>query len=375
MQAAALKIFVQHFSDLGDPRIDRKRLHNLFEIIVMAVVAVICGCESFCDIEEFGKTREKWFKSFMALQNGIPSHDTFNRVFALLDPKELEKCFISWMRSITELSDGEVIALDGKTVRRSFDKKNNKGAIHLVNAWACQNGVSLGQIKTAEKSNEITAIPELIKLLDLKGCIVTIDAMGTQKSIVEEIIKKEADYVLALKGNHGQLHRDVCYSFDVAMDKNFEGFEHDYFEESDRGHGRIETRKYWTLSNLDWLLEGENWTGLKSICMATCTRTVEGKTSEETRYFISSLNGNAKQIGNAVRSHWAIENNLHWTLDVSFREDECRIRKRNAPENFSMLRKIALNLLKKETTLKRGIKGKRLKAGWDNKYLERVLTA
>tara|TARA_Y100000031_G_scaffold154246_1_gene201364 strand:+ start:84 stop:1223 length:1140 start_codon:yes stop_codon:yes gene_type:complete len=374
-QHEALNIFIKHFSIIRDPRIDRKKLHNLVEIIIIAVIAVISGCENFSEIQEFAKERISWFKKFLILKSGIPSHDTFSRVFALLDGREFEKCFIEWMQEITNISKGEIIAIDGKTARRSFDTRGNKGPIHLVNAWACKNAVVLGQFKTEEKSNEITAIPKLLELLSIKNCIVTIDAMGTQKAIAKSIIEKEADYVLALKENQKQLHQDVEYSFETAIEKKFVGFDFDSYEESEKSHGRIETRKYCTLRNLDWLLEKEKWANLNSICMVTSTREVKGKISKETRYYISSLSGNAKKIGHAIRSHWSVENKLHWSLDVSFREDECRIRKQQGAENFAMLRKVALNFIKKEKTCKRGVQIKRHKAGWSERYLEKVLTA
>ena len=374
MQLDILAGFRQHFSIIKDPRLDRKRLHNLQEIIITAVVAVICGCDNFCEIQEFAEERIVWFKRFLLLKNGIPSHDTYCRVFAILDPKEMELAFISWMKSITALSKGEVVALDGKALRGSAEKGTRKQAIHIVSAWASENGVALGQVKTSEKSNEITAIPELIKLLNLEGCIVTIDAMGTQEKIAKSIRDAKADYLLALKGNQGQLRRDVEYSFETAEEADYEGFESDCFSESSKGHGRTETREYKILKKLDWFPEKEAWQDLKSICMVTCTRTVSGKTSQETRYYISSLSGDAEKIGKAIRSHWSIENNLHWSLDVSFAEDACQTKRLYGPANFSVLRKIAINLVKKENSKKAGITRKRKRAGWSESYLEKILT-
>ena len=375
MKLDILAGFQKHFSIIKDPRLDRKKRHNLQEIIITAVVAVICGCDNFVEIQEFAKERIPWFKRFLLLNNGIPSHDTYCRVFAILDPKEMELAFIAWMKSITALSKGEVVALDGKALRGSAVKGAKNKAIHIVSAWASENGVALGQVKTSEKSNEITAIPELIKLLNLEGCIVTIDAMGTQKKIAKAICEAQADYLLALKGNQDQLRRDVEYSFETAEKAGYEGFEGDCFSESSKGHGRSETREYKTLRKLDWFPEREEWQNINSICMASCTRTISGKTSQETRYYISSLPGDAEQIGNAIRSHWSIENNLHWSLDVSFKEDACQTKRLYGPANFSVLRKIAINLVKKENSKKAGITRKRKRAGWSESYLEKILTS
>ena len=375
MELELLKTFRQHFSVIKDPRLSRKKLHDLQEIIITAVVSVICGCDNFSEIQEFAEERIDWFKKFLELENGIPSHDTYCRVFSILAPREMELAFISWMKSITELSKGEVVALDGKAIRGSLERKSNKKAIHIVSAWASENGVSLGQVKTSEKSNEITAIPELIKLLNLEGCVVTIDAMGTQKKIAACIHEAKADYLLALKGNQEQLRRDVEYSFETAEKTNYQGFETDCFSESSKGHGRQETREYQTLKELDWLPERDEWVNLRSICKATRTRTVSGKTSCEVQYYISSLPGNAEQIGRAVRSHWSIENNLHWSLDVSFGEDACQTKRLYGPANFSVIRKIAVNIVKKEKSCKRGIKIKRKKASWSERYLEKVLVS
>ncbi len=278
------------------------------------------------------------------------------------------------MKAVTALSKGEVVALDGKALRGSFEKGSKKSAIHIVSAWASENGVTLGQVKTSEKSNEITAIPELIKLLNLEGCIVTIDAMGTQKKIAQGIREAKADYLLTVKGNQEQLHSDVQYSFETAEKAGYEGFEDDFFSESSEGHGRIEKREYRTLKNPDWIPQKSEWQDLKSICKATRTRTVSGKTSCETRYYITSLLGSAEQIGRAIRTHWSIENNLHWSLDVSFSEDACQTKRFYGPANFSMLRKIALNLVKKETSKKGGIARRRKRASYTESYLEKILT-
>jgi predicted transposase YbfD/YdcC len=362
-----------YFGTLSDPRRDNKR-HKLIDIITIAICGVICNADSFEHIAEFGQAKFEWLKGLLELPHGIPSADTFERVFCRLDPKQFKDCFMHWIQAISQLTKGQVIAVDGKTLRRSHDRSNAKSAIHMISAWACTNGLVLGQIKTEEKSNEITAIPELLKLLDIKGCIVTIDAMGCQKDICKTIVEKKADYVLALKGNHSNLHDDVKLFFQSNRENAFEGITFDYHETIDADHGKIEVRRYWTTSDIDWLQGKEKWVKLKTICMIERERQFDDNTEHETSYYIGSIGDDAKQFGHAVRSHWGIENSLHWVLDMTFREDESRIRKGNAPENFAVLRHIALNLIKKETSLnKKSIKSKRLRAGWDNDYLLKVL--
>jgi len=364
---------IKLFSDLSDPRVERTKLHKLIDIVTIAICAVICGADSWEDIEEFGSSKQEWFESFLELENGIPSHDTFGRVFARLNPEEFQSRFLRWVETIRQKIDKEIVAVDGKTLRRSFNRAFGKGPIHLVSAWGVKNRLVLGQVKVDEKSNEITAIPELLRLLELSGCIVTIDAMGCQKDIVEVIVEQNADYVIALKGNQGTLHKDVELFFETAKKTKFKGIEHSFHKTIDGDHGRIEERKYWTVSDIAWLDPEKQWKGLTSIGMVEATRTIGATSTTETRYYISSLLSDAKLFGAAVRNHWGIENSLHWVLDIAFREDESRIRKDNAPTNFAILRHIALNLLKREASLKRGIKGKRLKAGWDEAYLSKVL--
>ncbi len=334
-----------HFSSLSDPRIDRTKDHLLLDIIGIAICAVICGADTWIDIENYGKSKKDWLKNFLTLPNGIPSHDTFGRVFSRLSPDSLQECFLNWINSITGITDGEVIPIDGKTLRHSYDKSSKKGAIHMVSAWASENHVVLGQIKVAEKSNEITAIPKLLEILEITGCIITIDAMGCQKEIAEKIIDKDADYVLALKGNQGNLHKQVKTFFQKNQQNNFEKIDHDFYETSEKGHGRLENRKYWVVDEIDWLVGKENWKNLTTIGMVESKRTIGDKTTIEARYFISSLKKNAKLFGKAVRKHWTIENSLHWNLDISFSEDASRIRKDNAPENFARVRHIALNCI------------------------------
>ncbi len=364
----------EHFAALPDPRVDRTKRHSLHDVLVIAICGVICGADDWVSIEQFGNDKKEWFRSFLSLPNGIPSHDTFGRIFAALNPKAFAECFTSWVSSLAELTDGEVVAIDGKTLRRSFDRASGKAAIHMVSAWATKNRMVLGQVKTDEKSNEITAIPRLLENLEIKGCIVTIDAMGCQKEIARKITAQKADYVFGLKGNQGVLHADVAAYFEEALKHDFENTIHDFFEEKGRGHGRTERRRIWCTNDLDWFAKRDHWQGLESIAMIESERTVGDKVSTERRYYISSLPGdNAKQVARAIRKHWGVENDLHWSLDVAFREDENRVRKDNGPENLAMLRHIAINLLKNEKTAKVGVKNKRLKAGWSEEYLLRVL--
>jgi len=359
------------FSNLTEPRESNKR-HHLIDIITIALCAVICSADTWEEVEEFGHAKHDWFKTFLELPHGIPSPDTFARVFACLDPGEFREAFLRWVEAIQKITRGQIVAIDGKTVRHSFDR--NTSPIHMVSAWAYGNGMVLGQVKTNEKSNEITAIPELLKVLELEGCIVTIDAMGCQKTIANKIIEKKADYVLGLKGNQGNLHADVELFFQDCLSSGFTDISYDYSETVDGDHGRIETRRYWTTSDINWLADKELWKNLHTIVMVQRERRLDARVSMETSYYISSLRSDAKEIATAVRGHWSIENSLHWVLDIAFREDESRIRKGHAPENFAILRHMALNLLKKEPSRK-SIRRKRLRAGWDRDYLVRVLNS
>ena len=357
---------LKHFEQLTDRRIDRTKLHPLKDIIMLTIMAVICGADSYIEIEEFGLAKEQWIRQFLELPHGIPSHDTIGRVMANIYPEEFESCFIQWVLSMTRLTEGELISIDGKTLRRSYDKSCDKSAIHMVSAWANKNRMVLGQCKTSEKSNEITAIPELLDKIVIKDCIITIDAMGCQKEIAKKIVAAEGDYVLAIKGNQGGFFENVKHQFTILKPNDTD-------EQTDAGHGRVEVRKCSVINDLKFIDEKQEWEELTSLVKIDAIRIIDEKTTQETRYYISSLKASAEEFNLIIRSHWGIENELHWRLDIAFREDECRIRKDNGAENFSVVRRIALNLLKKDKSVKAGIKTKRMKAGWDNDYLTEIL--
>ncbi|MBD2003840.1 MULTISPECIES: ISAs1 family transposase [Cyanophyceae] len=364
---------VEHLSEIDDPRIERSKRHKLIDILTIAILAVICGADSWVAMENFGQAKFKWLKRILELPNGIPSHDTFARVFARLNPQQLQQSFLEWVRSLVRLSGGQVIAIDGKTLRQSYDSADGKGAIHMVSAWASHNRLVLGQCKVDDKSNEITAIPQLLKVLEVSGCVITIDAMGCQKEIAKLIVERGADYVLALKDNQGNLFEDVQQIFAQAQAINFAGIEHDFHQTLDKGHGRVEIRRCWTMGQVEFLIDADKWVKFTSIGMIQAEQRINGKIERETRYYISSLTSDAHRLSKAVRSHWLVENSLHWVLDLAFLEDACRIRKDYAPENLALVRHVALNLLNQDTTLKIGIKNKRLRAGWDEDYLLKVL--
>ena len=358
-----------HFSTLTDPRREHLREHSLTDILLIAVCAMLCGAEWCVDFEQFGIAKVDFLRGFLALPNGIPSHDTFARVFGMLDPERFAECFQKWTESLRRAVGAEVVAIDGKSLRRSVDRAKGKGPIHMVSAWAQQNRLVLGQLKVDEKSNEVTAIPELLRALKLAGCIVTIDAMGTQTKIASEIIAAKANYVLALKANQGTLHEEVKTFLEDAKAEGFPDIAHGFLETAETAHGRVEGRKYWICGEVEWLTQHERWAGLRSIGMVESTRTVGGKMSVERRFYITSLEPDAAHFARAVRGHWAIENTLHWSLDVSLNEDQNRARTGYAAENLTRLRHITLNLLQRETKLKRGIKGKQRNAAWNLSYL------
>ncbi len=376
-KAAERESILDYFAELPDPRRDgQNKRHKLIDIITISILATICGAEHFTEMEVYAEANEEFLKTILELPNGIPSHDTFGYVYARIDPNEFGKCFASWIESIREATEGEVVAIDGKTLRRSHQRSKGKGPLHLVSAWATFNRLTLAQVKVDEKSNEIKAVPELLELLYLKGCIVTIDAMGTQKEIAAGIREKEADYVLALKDNQPILRAEVEGVFEAEVESGIQkDLENNgrWQETIERGHGRKETRRVMSVEAPDWLTNKDEWRDLRSLILVESVREEREKTSKEKRYFISSLPPDASRAAEIIRSHWAVENSLHWVLDVAFREDDSRIRAGNAPENLALVRKLTHNLLKQETTLKRGIKTKRLKAAWDNKYLLKIL--
>jgi len=364
--------FIEHFSKLQEPRVERHRRHELIDILVLVVCAVISGAEGWEQIADFGHSQLNWLRRFVPLTNGVPSHDCIAYVISRLPAEEFQRCFISWVKEIKEEVDVEVVAVDGKTARGSRDRKNNKKPLHMVSAWGCSNRLVFGQEVTDEKSNEITAIPKLLALLELKGCIVTIDAMGCQRDIAEQIINQGGDYSLGLKGNQGALHEATEDFFKTAQEVDFKDVEYGYYEEINKEHGRLETRKYWITEELCTLPKTELWTGLRSIGMAEREYMQNDKLVIEQRYFINSIKADAKVFATAVRGHWGIENRLHWCLDVTFREDESRIRKGNAPAIMTTIRHICLNLFQKQRS-KLSIKKQRYKSSLNDDFRAKIL--
>jgi predicted transposase YbfD/YdcC len=366
----------EHFAQVHDPRVDRTKQHLLIDILVIAICAVICGADDWVAVAAFGRAKQGWFKTFLHLPNGIPSHDTFGRVFARLDPQQFQQAFVAWIQAVSELTQGQVVAIDGKKLRRSHDQRLGKQAIVMVSAWATANRLVLGQVKTDDKSNEITAIPELLRVLALDGCIVTLDALGCQTDIATAIVAQGGDYLLAVKENQKLLYQDLRDLFREAQEAEFRETVSDFARTVSKSHGRLEIRRCWTIADpdfLDYIRDGRLWPNLRTLVMMESERRIGRKISRDIRYFIASIENDAALALQAVRGHWGIENELHWVLDIAFREDECRVRKDYGPQNFAVLRHIALTLLKQDTTAKLGIKNKRLQAAWDENYLLTLL--
>ncbi len=366
-------ILLSHFISIQDPRLLAR--HKFSDILVLAICALLCGAENWTDIEDFGQAREEWFSTFLELPNGIPSHDTFNRVFSLLNPRRFEECFLRWMQEILqELREKEglfekQVVIDGKALRGTSKKKSSM--IQTLNAWGRSTGLILGQRVIDKGSNEITALPDFLKELQLKGCLVTLDAMGCQKKIVEEIVEQEADYIIALKKNQPSMYSQVESYLQEQTELDFTDL--DSFSTSEKGHGRTERRFYWMTDQLDWLKGREEWKKLCSVGFVLSERERKGKTTTEVRFYFSSLKCDVEKFARCVRGHWEIENKLHWVLDVVFREDDCRTRSGYGAENLALLRKITLNVLRQDNHKRKSIRGRRKIAGWNNDYLTKLL--
>lgn len=364
-----MKNFIDHFGDIPDSRIDRTKKHKLIDILFITMAAVICGCDEWEEIESYGEKKEKWLRKYLELPNGIPSHDTINRTISAIDPKVMQDRFVEWVRGIAELSKGEVVNIDGKRLRGS-GQDGKESIVHMVSAWSDANNMVLGNYKVDDKSNEITAIPKLLEMLDLSDCIITIDAMGCQKEIAGKIIEKKAHYILAVKENQSRLLDDIKEAFkhekDTAISMDVQ---------SNLGHGRIEKRSCRVITDMDWVCKSPDWKGLSSIVEITAERTDKktGNYQKEKRYYISDLLHTAKEFNNCIRSHWSIENKQHWLLDVAFNEDQSRKRAGNAAENFGTINRLALNIIKSDTSVKASVKRKRKMAGWDDRYLENLI--
>lgn len=359
-----------HFAKLTDPRVERTKLHSLLDMVFIALCATICGAEGWADVERFGKSKRDWFARFLALENGIPSHDTFGRVFARLDTQEFQTCVHNWLLNLGLLLKDQGISIDGKTLRRSFDTATGKSALHVVSAWASQLRICLGQVAVDGKSNEITAVPKLLELLELTGAVVTLDAMHCQKDTTAAIRAKKADYVITVKANQPKLHDAVQQFFLDAANQDYQGVR--IHKTTERNRGRLERREMYVAPAPAELTESGEWVGLRSIGMIYRYRD-DGQESHAVTFFISSLPPRVKRIARHVRGHWGVENSLHWVLDVTFAEDDSRIRKDNGPEIAGIFRRLALSVLQQDTSLKSSIRGKRLQAGWNEDILERIL--
>lgn len=367
----------EYFSEIEDPRVERSRAHELIDLLLISILAVIAGAKGWEDIETYGLSKQAWLRQFLSLPNGIACPDTFRRVFERIDPQAFEQCFQRWVRALVNTLGVQVIPIDGKTVKGSYDREQQKTALHVVSAWASAHRLVLGQVKVADKSNEITAIPALLELLDLAGCIITIDAMGTQTAIATQIYQAKADYVLALKANHPTLYRQVKAWFETAQAQGFEGIELSVEKYTESGHQRIETRQVFCVpvTQLPPLHQQEAWIGLQTVVMVVRTRQLWNKTTHQRQFYLTSLESDAAKAGRAIRLHWGIENELHWTLDVTFAEDNCRVRSAHAPQNLSLLRRIALNALNREQSFRRSTRQKSNRAAMDDGYMLKVLAA
>lgn len=366
-----------YFSEVEDPRVERSRAHELMDILIISILAVIAGARGWEDIETYGLSKQAWLGKFLALPNGIPCPDTFRRVFERIDACAFERCFQRWMSQLMNKLGAQVIPIDGKTVKGSYHREQQKTALHVVSAWASEHHLVLGQVKVADKSNEITAIPALLELLDLAGCIITIDAMGTQTAIANQIYQAKADYVLSLKANHPTLYTQVKAWFATAQAQGFESMKVSVDKRTESGHHRIETRQVFCVpvTQLPPLHQQQDWLGLQSVVMVVRTRQLWNKTTLEVQFYLTSLESNASKVGRAIRLHWGIENELHWTLDVTFAEDACRVRSAHAPQNLSLLRRIALNALNREQSFRRSTRQKSNRAAMDDDYMLKVLAA
>jgi len=371
LDAGGKLFFLEHFVDLPDPRQALKVLYPLNEVLLLTLCAVVCGADGWVSVALFGKSKLAFLRRFLPFKNGTPSHDQLGLIFGALDAASFQRCFIAWAQTLSG-TIREVVAVDGKTLRRSFDRAEARGPLHMISAWSSKQKLVLGTLNVAEKSNEITAIPELLELLALKGAIVTTDAMGCQKKIAEKIIDKKADYVFGLKGNQSSLRADVECLFDEQLGKGFKDIVISRTCDTDADHGRIETREVIATADIAWLKQRHDWKNLTSIVMVLSTRETAAGIAHEKRFYISSLPADAQTLADAIRSHWGVENGLHWVLDVNFRDDDCRIRKKNAPANFTTVKRATINALRRAPG-KDSIKSKRLIAGWDNQFLEKTL--